>query len=246
MENILSIFKQRLSALLDKKQDSDTAFNMKKQADQMQIPYSTFAKYVNEGDETIPGIDKLFIIAEYYNVSTDYLLGREKSRTTDTDQQAAIKYTGLSEESINTLQELSRELDINDEEKNEILQKQNTFTQSLLNGNSSAPPLSEEDQEKYLSIIQHDQNIRIIEILNYLLSIDTGHLCKKQGLSILEELYKFCKITPNATDVYTIGGESFFLNKEMWEGLVLHEINNKIRILRNIINYQDKEREKHG
>ncbi len=55
------------------------------------------------GDIT-PDIETLCKIADAYNVSTDYLLGRTPNKTTDTQLQGVCEYTGLSETAIKSIQ----------------------------------------------------------------------------------------------------------------------------------------------
>lgn len=54
-------------------------------------------------------IETLFKLAEYYNVSTDYLLGRTDVKTPDTSISGCTQLTGLSETSIRKLMELNEE-----------------------------------------------------------------------------------------------------------------------------------------
>lgn len=61
----------------------------------------TVSQYVNGISE--PGYDTLVKIADHFNVSLDYLLGRSNTRTLDTSIHAICSYTGLNEESVNTL-----------------------------------------------------------------------------------------------------------------------------------------------
>lgn len=53
--------------------------------------------------EALPAIDKLIKIADFFNVSTDYLLGRADVKTTDTNKQKICEYLGLSEETANKI-----------------------------------------------------------------------------------------------------------------------------------------------
>ncbi len=56
--------------------------------------------------ETAPDIITLGKIASAYNVSTDYLLGRSKSKDTEqTEKKAVCDYLGLSEDAIGYIQE---------------------------------------------------------------------------------------------------------------------------------------------
>lgn len=52
---------------------------------------------------TVPRVDKLIKIAEFYGVSVDYLLGLNDVKSTDTNIKSICDYTGLSEAAINNL-----------------------------------------------------------------------------------------------------------------------------------------------
>lgn len=51
-----------------------------------------------------PNIDKLILIAEFFNVSIDYLVGKDKEQTEEELVQSIVNYTGLDENSIEALQ----------------------------------------------------------------------------------------------------------------------------------------------
>lgn len=70
-------------------------------ADNLEISRASL-EYYEKGLRN-PDICVLARIAEYYNVSTDYLLGRSDVKTIDPDKRAASEITGLSEECINIL-----------------------------------------------------------------------------------------------------------------------------------------------
>ncbi len=55
------------------------------------------------------GADYLSCLADFYGVSTDYLLARSNIRSTDPDIQAAVRYTGLSEKTIISLRQAKKE-----------------------------------------------------------------------------------------------------------------------------------------
>lgn len=50
-----------------------------------------------------PSLDKLEQIADFYSVTTDYLLGRTNAPSTEPDIRAACDCTGLSAEAVNSL-----------------------------------------------------------------------------------------------------------------------------------------------
>ena len=64
--------------------------------------------YFENGTRT-PNIEKLAIIASHYNTTTDFLLCLTNEPTTDKDIQFIYKYTGLDENSIETLHRLKQE-----------------------------------------------------------------------------------------------------------------------------------------
>ena len=80
--------------------------NKKRQevADDLGISRSSLEYY--EKNKRKPDIEVLTKIADYYNVSADYLLGRTNAETTDKDLRFICEYTGLSENAISTLCEL--------------------------------------------------------------------------------------------------------------------------------------------
>lgn len=57
--------------------------------------------------KTMPRADSLRLLAKYFNVTTDYLLGLTDARTIDTDLRAAAEYTGLSDDAIRSLHTLT-------------------------------------------------------------------------------------------------------------------------------------------
>lgn len=50
-----------------------------------------------------PNIDKLILIADFFNVSIDYLVGKDKEQTEEELVQSIVNYTGLSEKSVEKL-----------------------------------------------------------------------------------------------------------------------------------------------
>ena len=53
--------------------------------------------------KAIPDIDQLQRMADFYEVSTDYLLGRCDTKSPDVNLKAAVEYTGLTEEAVEWL-----------------------------------------------------------------------------------------------------------------------------------------------
>jgi len=103
-------FAQRLSALIAEKKITHAALAQeikelaKSQptlAENFRISRQLISQYTK--GETQPSVDKLCLIAEFFHVSTDYLLGRVDVSTTDTTLRQICERTGLSEKAINQL-----------------------------------------------------------------------------------------------------------------------------------------------
>lgn len=75
--------------------------SLQKVSDDLGISRASLGYY--ESGERKPDAEILLKIANYYNVSCDYLLGRTEAQTTDSNIQMIHKTTGLSEQAIKTL-----------------------------------------------------------------------------------------------------------------------------------------------
>ena len=65
------------------------------------VPDNTVSYFVS-GRRT-PNTEQIAKIADFFDVSADYLLGRTNAETTDKDLRFICEYTGLSENTIMTL-----------------------------------------------------------------------------------------------------------------------------------------------
>jgi len=72
-------------------------------AEKLGIKNQTVSCY--ESGEREPSYEIILKLADYFNVSVDYLLGRTDVKTPNIDMIAIHKQTGLSEEAIKTLKE---------------------------------------------------------------------------------------------------------------------------------------------
>ena len=101
-----TILAERLETLTELTKDKDHTQSDKKQAKSIGIPYQTFRKYLNNKAECSIGF--LCQIAEYYNVSTDYLLVRTDVKSTDTEIQSVCDYLELPEKTIKALKQIGK------------------------------------------------------------------------------------------------------------------------------------------
>lgn len=65
------------------------------------VPANTVSYFIS-GRRT-PNTEQIAKIADFFDVSADYLLGRTNAETTDKDLRFICEYTGLSENTIMTL-----------------------------------------------------------------------------------------------------------------------------------------------
>lgn len=90
------IFADRLTKLRE-----NTGKKRQEVADELKISRASLEYY--EKGKRKPDIEVLVKIAEYYEVSTDYLLGLSIAPTTNKDIQFICDYTGLEKESIDNI-----------------------------------------------------------------------------------------------------------------------------------------------
>ena len=100
------ILAEKLESLIEDKQDIDYKLTIPVQCKQMGVPYQTFKKYLNATSDC--SITNLSIIADYYGVSTDYLLGRTNTKSPNTNIQAVCNTVGLSENTVLLLQKWNK------------------------------------------------------------------------------------------------------------------------------------------
>lgn len=62
-----------------------------------------------ENDNRSPDFDTLVRIADYFNTTTDYLLGRTETKTVETNIRSVCDYTGLSDKAVEYLNFCSSE-----------------------------------------------------------------------------------------------------------------------------------------
>lgn len=98
MKNIIS---ENLTSLSEEKNKNDPTLTIPKQAEAMGIPYPTFMKYIRGTIEC--SASNVAKMADYYNVSTDYILGRTRSKTLEPDLQNLAVQLNLSDEAVKQL-----------------------------------------------------------------------------------------------------------------------------------------------
>lgn len=99
MQDIKKTIGTRINALL--------AASNKKQKDlakHLGVTDNTVSYYVNGA--RMPNVEQIIKIAEYFDTTTDYLLGVSNLKTADTDLKAVCEYTGLSVEAVSKIRDI--------------------------------------------------------------------------------------------------------------------------------------------
>lgn len=100
VENNNAVFPLRLKLLLSERGDTITAL-----ARALGISRQAVSLYTD--GTNIPNAEKLCAIADYFNVSTDWLLGRTETRSPDTNKRAVCNYLCLSDAAVDALTPLN-------------------------------------------------------------------------------------------------------------------------------------------
>lgn len=105
-----AVFALRLGELRNKK-----GLSQEELSSALDIDRGTIAKY--ETQKRIPSYEHLTSFAEFFDVSTDYLLGITKNKTPDPEISMICEYTGLSDSAVQALNmikgsDLSRDISI--------------------------------------------------------------------------------------------------------------------------------------
>lgn len=96
-----AIFPTRLRGLMEERKVTQKVL-----AEVIDMRPQTVSLYIT--GQSAPDINTLFKIAEYFDVSADWLIGRpDAAKSTSPDAQAAKKYTGLNDASLSRLNTIS-------------------------------------------------------------------------------------------------------------------------------------------
>ena len=91
--------------------------------DENDLSHQAFGEYLGVARQSVgnycdgsvsPSAETLSMVADYFSVSTDYLLGRTEVRSVEPSVMAACDVTGLSERSIQVVHDLCTEYQEND------------------------------------------------------------------------------------------------------------------------------------
>lgn len=94
-----NVFAQRLRDLMENKHITQETLAAKAGCSRQSI-----SQYMD--GTSVPNVDKLLSIAEYFGVSTDYFLGLSDTPTNDKDLQFVCDYLGLTEKSCRLIHNL--------------------------------------------------------------------------------------------------------------------------------------------
>ena len=95
--------------------DMPFATRLRELIDEVGIPQSTLAEHIGVTRQavstyslgtSVPDVEKFEDIADFFGVSTEYMLGRTDIKKADASKQATAEYLGLSEKAIDAIREL--------------------------------------------------------------------------------------------------------------------------------------------
>lgn len=102
LEKYNGVFPERLRKLLD-----DRGVTRTELARELNISRQAVSQYADGTGQ--PNADKLKTIANFFSVSSDYLLGLTEQQTADVDVQKMCAYTGLGEAAIGCLHQYAQD-----------------------------------------------------------------------------------------------------------------------------------------
>lgn len=102
-DNYHSELPTRLRKLMEQKE-----ITQEQLANYAQVSRQSISKYAN--GETCPNSDQLKAIAEYLNVSADYLLGNTNIKSADVTFKKICEITGLTEKALESIEKYSKNI----------------------------------------------------------------------------------------------------------------------------------------
>lgn len=112
MKDVTYIFSNRLKMLRGNQNQADVA-------NEIGISRASLSYY--ESGDRKPDINTLYALAQYYHVSSDYLLGLTDVASQDIDRQAISKRTGLSQDAICHLELLKNSISAQNLEETSVI-----------------------------------------------------------------------------------------------------------------------------
>ena len=161
IEKEVKLFAEKMKKLRKEKGEKEARkITIAIASEEMKIHANALSNY--EYDR-FPQIEQLMRIKEYYNVSTDFLLGYTDIKRPDSDVQAIHEFTALSEPAINFLRHLkeSSEKPFTMQDKLNGKPLRTTFSNSIYTEINIINFLIENYQDKY----RKNTNDSIIQIL---------------------------------------------------------------------------------
>lgn len=116
-----TVFKERIFDLMEKQNVTIKQIVNDKEGD---ISFAWFSKLRKNAIKS-PSADIVYTLADYFGVSSDYLLGLSDVPTTDADLRAVCEYTGLSDEAVEFIKSTKGNIKISVESINLMLSHDN-------------------------------------------------------------------------------------------------------------------------
>jgi len=196
-ERINNPFAARLSKLMEEKR-----YIQQQLADVIKVKRQTVAQYMD--GSIFPRADKLMAIADHFNVSCDYLMG--KDACTLPENEEIRKKTGLSDQAIEMLSKLSEQYTEPDclqdiRGKVTAIDAYNAKMKAgIFEAGTCPKDITAEELSTLKEYSQHVANKENLEMINLLLS-------EYQGLKIINSMSRYFNV--KATDKITMKTDNF-------------------------------------
>ena len=250
----IEVFQQRLQELTEERIElerdkGNLSFNRKKLAAEIGIAYPTLSKYYPLDPERansaskiakaqgsrFPSMDSAALLADYFDVSVDYLIGRTTARKYDEADLATLcDYSGLSQEAVLALSTL-KNMDTMGETINYLLENaiQSVGTRSMSKLREELHEELRKEEQNNLNLDEHEKPKRILppksnkdrsipeELRKRYILHQYGDMLKGKmeasvnGTSVVALIDAFFHLSPNPDHVYLVSEKGVIQDYEL-------------------------------
>lgn len=202
-------------------------------ADELEISRASLEYY--EKGKRKPDIEVLAKIAEYYKVSTDYLLGLSIASTTDKDVQFICDYTGLSEYAVDVLHFYSK-YDLICPTINKLLESEVSSVLQELGYIYSDIPKEELKKICFENNVDFNEVVKVLETKDYnclqVVSAIENYLNYKKAAPTLD---KWLSIAKSGNIISLSETDLNYTKKLTWEDLMTIKTVKQSELIENVL-----------
>ena len=207
-------------------------------AKEIGISTGLLSNYQNGSAEA--GIDKLLKIANYFNVTTDFLLGREREPAPDDFIQEIAKRYKLNEKALQFLEALNPPLEMERDEELRILEKNFKVTDAMHRLIPVDDLLTIDETRKYIEITRRINDRKVISTLNEVLTM-VDRNGTPYGYHILIYVFNYCHAAYSSVLCRYDHTDYQRLSPDETRKLNLLKLNELLEDMRRMIKENDKD-----